>query len=98
MIGGAIGFYDGLFGPGTGGFLMFLFIRFFAFDFLHASAAAKVVNLSTNIAALGFFLPTGNVLLLWHCQWPRAIFWARCRAVGWRCIGAQGLCGCCSWC
>lgn len=62
MIGGAIGFYDGLFGPGTGSFLMFLFIRFFAFDFLHASAAAKVVNLSTNIAALGFFLPTGNVL------------------------------------
>ncbi|MGL6070573.1 sulfite exporter TauE/SafE family protein [Craterilacuibacter sp.] len=61
-IGGAIGFYDGLFGPGTGSFLMFLFIRFFAFDFLHASAAAKVVNLSTNVAALLFFIPSGNVL------------------------------------
>ena len=61
-IGGAIGFYDGLFGPGTGSFLMFLFIRFFAFDFLHASAAAKVVNLATNVAALIFFVGAGHVL------------------------------------
>ncbi|SCK21443.1 TSUP family transporter [Vogesella sp. LIG4] len=61
-IGGGIGFYDGLFGPGTGSFLMFLFVRFFAFDFLHASAAAKVVNLATNVAALCFFVPSGNVL------------------------------------
>lgn len=62
LIGAGIGFYDGVFGPGTGSFLMFLFVRFFAFDFLHASASAKVVNLSTNIAALCFFVPTGNVL------------------------------------
>ena len=41
LIGGAIGFYDGLFGPGTGSFLIFLFIRFFALDFLHASASAR---------------------------------------------------------
>ena len=34
LIGGVIGFYDGLFGPGTVSFLIFLFIRFFAFDFL----------------------------------------------------------------
>ncbi|OWY40650.1 hypothetical protein CEK28_02885 [Xenophilus sp. AP218F] len=61
-IGGAIGFYDGLFGPGTGSFLMFLFIRFFSFDFLHASASAKVVNLTTNVAALAFFIPAGHVL------------------------------------
>lgn len=62
LIGGAIGFYDGLFGPGTGSFLIFLFIRFFALDFLHASASAKVVNIATNLAALVFFVPTGNVL------------------------------------
>lgn len=62
VIGGAIGFYDGLFGPGTGSFLIFLFIRFFAFDFLHASAAAKFVNIATNIAALAFFVPTGHVI------------------------------------
>jgi len=64
LIGAAIGFYDGFFGPGTGSFLIFLFIRFFGLDFLRASAASKVVNLSTNVAALSFFLPTGNVLLL----------------------------------
>ena len=62
LIGGVIGFYDGLFGPGTGSFLIFLFIRFFAFDFLQASAAAKFVNIATNIAALAYFVPTGNVL------------------------------------
>ncbi|MBK7953304.1 MAG: TSUP family transporter [Candidatus Accumulibacter sp.] len=42
LLGGAIGFYDGFFGPGTGSFLIFLFIRFFGFDFLHASAASKL--------------------------------------------------------
>jgi uncharacterized membrane protein YfcA len=62
ILGGAIGFYDGFFGPGTGSFLIFLFIRFFGFDFLHASAAAKVVNVATNLAALGFFVPNGYLL------------------------------------
>ena len=62
-MGAAIGFYDGFFGPGTGSFLIFLFIRCFGLDFLRASAASKVVNLATNLAALCFFLPTGKVLL-----------------------------------
>ena len=72
VIGGAIGFYDGLFGPGTGSFLIFLFIRCFAFDFLHASASAKLVNIATNVAALMFFIPTGNVLYL--IALPMAVF------------------------
>jgi uncharacterized membrane protein YfcA len=58
-LGALIGFYDGFFGPGTGSFLIFLFVRFFGFDFLHASAAAKVVNVATNLAALAFFIPNG---------------------------------------
>lgn len=62
-MGGLIGFYDGLFGPGTGSFLIFLFIRFFGLDFLRAGAASKIVNLSTNLAALAFFVPSGLVLL-----------------------------------
>lgn len=61
-MGAAIGFYDGLFGPGTGSFLIFLFIRFFGLDFLRASAASKVVNLATNLAALSFFIPAGHIL------------------------------------
>jgi uncharacterized membrane protein YfcA len=72
LIGGGIGFYDGLFGPGTGSFLIFLFIRYFAFDFLQASASAKFVNIATDIAALLFFVPTGKVL--YAIAIPMAIF------------------------
>lgn len=62
-IGGGIGLYDGFFGPGTGSFLIFLFIRFSAMDFLRAAATAKIVNVSTNLAAISFFAL--NVTLLW---------------------------------
>jgi uncharacterized membrane protein YfcA len=72
LIGGGIGFYDGLFGPGTGSFLIFLFVRYFAFDFLQASASAKFVNIATNFAALLFFIPTGNVF--YKIAIPAAIF------------------------
>jgi len=76
MVGGAIGFYDGFFGPATGSFLIFLFIRFFGFDFLHASAAAKVVNVATNLAALAYFVPHGHFLPL------LAVLMASCNVVG----------------
>ncbi len=72
LIGGGIGFYDGLFGPGTGSFLIFLFVRYFAFDFLQASASAKFVNIATNLAALMFFIPSGNVL--YKIAIPAALF------------------------
>lgn len=52
LLGLIVGFYDGFFGPGTGSFLLFGFVRFFNFDFLHASAATKLVNVSTNLAAV----------------------------------------------
>lgn len=64
IVGGVLGFYDGFFGPGTGSFLIFLFIRFFGFDFLHASAASKVVNVATNLAAIAYFVPNGFYLPL----------------------------------
>jgi uncharacterized membrane protein YfcA len=60
--GGTIGLYDGFFGPGTGTFLVFFFVRVFALDFLHASASAKVVNIAANAAALLLFGITGNVV------------------------------------
>ncbi len=62
--GALLGFYDGFFGPGTGAFLIFIFVRFFGYDFLHASASSKMVNLMTNLAALAFFLPAGEFFLL----------------------------------
>ena len=61
-IGTGIGFYEGFFGPGAGSFLIFLFIRVFHFDFLRATACAKVVNMSTNLGALAFFIPAGLVM------------------------------------
>jgi uncharacterized protein len=61
LAGAAIGFYDGVFGPGTGSFLMIVFVRVFGYDFLHASASAKIVNLATNMAALLLLASKGHV-------------------------------------
>jgi len=55
-----IGFYDGFFGPGTGSFLIFMFI-FTGFDFVRASANAKVLNFASNLAALAVFWSLGSV-------------------------------------
>ena len=63
LVGGAvIGFYDGFVGPGTGSFLVFLLVGAVGLSFLHASATAKVVNVSTNLAALALFAAGGHVL------------------------------------
>lgn len=62
-IGGVIGFYDGFFGPGTGSFLIFLFVRLLGMDFLRASVTAKILNVATNLAAIAFF--SLNVEILW---------------------------------
>lgn len=61
LVGAAVGFYDGLFGPGTGSFLVFLFVRVFGYDFLRASAVSKVVNIATNLAALLWFSYSGHI-------------------------------------
>jgi uncharacterized protein len=60
-IGLLIGGYDGLFGPGTGSFFVFLFVRVLGYDFLHASAAAKLLNTATNASALVRFSLAGHV-------------------------------------
>lgn len=64
LIGAVIGWYDGFFGPGTGSFFIFLFVRFLGFDFLNASASAKLLNVATNIAAIVLFAIKGHVW--WH--------------------------------
>ena len=63
-VGALIGFYDGFFGPGTGSFLVFLFVRLLGYDFLSASASAKLVNTATNLAALLLFVAKGHIW--WH--------------------------------
>jgi uncharacterized membrane protein YfcA len=64
LVGLCIGFYDGFFGPGTGSFFVFLLVRWLGYDFLHASAGAKLLNLSSNLAALILFAVKGYVW--WH--------------------------------
>lgn len=61
-IGLGIGFYDGLFGPGTGSFFIFLLVRLLGYDFLHAAASAKLLNVATNFAALALFALQGHVM------------------------------------
>ena len=63
LIGAVIGFYDGFFGPGTGSFFVLAFVVILGFDFLSASAYAKVVNCITNISALLVFVSHRNYLL-----------------------------------
>lgn len=70
-IGATIGFYDGFFGPGTGSFFVFLFVRLLGYDFLHASASAKLLNTATNLAALAVFAWTGH--LWWHIALVMAV-------------------------
>lgn len=70
-LGTAIGFYDGLFGPGTGSLLVFGFVRWLGYDFLHASAAAKWLNAASNVAAVGLFASAGHVW--WSLAIPMAV-------------------------
>ncbi|RKQ33412.1 TSUP family transporter [Kocuria tytonis] len=61
-LGGVIGFYDGIMGPGTGSFLIIGLVSVLGYSFLAASAKAKIVNLATNIGALAVFSAHGSVL------------------------------------
>ena len=63
IIGLVIGTYDGFFGPGTGTFLMMAFSMFCGLDLVKANGSAKLVNLSSNVAALASFFTGSNVLI-----------------------------------
>lgn len=65
-----VGAYDGFFGPGTGTFMIYLFVAVLGFDFLRASALAKAANWASNAAALVFFLAHGS--WLWKVALPMA--------------------------
>lgn len=71
LIGLTVGFYDGFFGPGTGSFFVFLFVRLLGYDFLNASASAKLLNVATNVAAIILFAAKGHVW--WHFTIPLAV-------------------------
>lgn len=88
-MGASIGFYDGLFGPGTGSFFVFALVRGLGWDFLHASAAAKRLNLAANAAALAWFIPNGHVV--WALALPMAVANVLGSTIGTRLALKQGV-------
>lgn len=62
-IGLVVGFYDGLVGPGTGTFLILCFTMLLGTEAVTASGTAKIVNLTSNIAALINLATSGDVLV-----------------------------------
>ena len=71
-----IGMYDGFYGPGTGTFLLLVFTGAAKMDTRSASAQTKVINLSSNIAALVTFIIAGNV------YYPLGLAAAACSVAG----------------
>lgn len=72
VVGGGIGFYDGLFGPGTGTFLVLALTAVLHLDLVTASATAKIVNVCTNAGALAMFAYQGSVY--WQLAGVMAVF------------------------
>jgi uncharacterized protein len=78
----ALGFYDGIFGPGTGSFLVFLFVGLLGYSFLQASAKSRIVNVATNLGALVVFSLQGAPM------WRLGLLMGACNiAGGW--LGAH---------
>lgn len=75
-VGFVIGLYDGILGPGTGSFFVFALVGLMGYDFLQASAKAKLANFATNVGALLLFIPTGAVL------WDVGLLMGACNLVG----------------
>ena len=71
-----IGVYDGLFGPGTGTFLIMIYAWLWSESLTAASANAKVVNFASNLAALLGFAVGGAVF------WPVALPMAAAQLTG----------------
>lgn len=76
LTGLTIGFYDGAIGPGTGSFLVFALVGLLGYNFLEASAKAKLANWTTNLAALAVFVPQGAVI------WDLALVMAAANVAG----------------
>ncbi|OFT47299.1 hypothetical protein HMPREF3158_04560 [Corynebacterium sp. HMSC06G04] len=81
-----IAFYDGIFGPGTGMFLIMVFTGIFSQNFLKSAAMAKVVNTCTNVGALCVFILGGHVI------WALALVLAVANVIGAQ-LGARTVLG-----
>ena len=62
LVGLVVGFYDGFFSPGTGSFLAISFVALAGFNLAKATAYSKLLNFTSNIASLIFFMLGGKIL------------------------------------
>lgn len=76
LLGFIVGFYDGILGPGTGSFFTTGFVALFGLGLLNAAANTKLLNVTSNLAALALFIPAGDVI------WPLALVMAVGQLVG----------------
>ncbi len=76
IAGVTIGFYDGALGPGTGSFFVFALVGLIGYNFLEASAKARMANWATNVAALCVFIPQGAVM------WKVGLVMGGCNLLG----------------
>ena len=76
VMGFVIGYYDGLFGPGTGSFFTLGFVTLFGLGITRAAGHTKLMNATSNMAALVLFIPAGDVV------WPLAIVMAAGQVFG----------------
>jgi hypothetical protein len=60
----AVGFYDGIFGPGAGSFYMLAFVTLLGYGVVRATAHTKLVNFASNLGSLLLYAATGAVV------WP----------------------------
>ena len=75
---GAIGFYDGFFGPGTGTFFTTSLVALRGYGLTKATALTKLFNFTSNAASVLLFALGGHMLWLLGLAWPAA----RCSAAG----------------
>ena len=91
----AIGFYDGIFGPGAGSFYMLAFVMLLGYGVVRATAHTKLLNFSSNLGSLLLYSATGAVV------WPLGLVMAGASLVGaqigsrWPCASASGSSGRC---
>jgi uncharacterized protein len=57
-----LGFYDGVFGPGTGSFFMLALVGLFGLGIVEATGRTKLLNFTSNIAALMMFILGGKIV------------------------------------
>lgn len=76
LMGFVIGFYDGIFGPGTGSFFTIGFVVLFGLGLTRATGSTKALNFTSNLAALAIFIPMGHVV------WPVALVMAIGQLIG----------------